>query len=505
MQNERYFYYESNGIYTRKFKYHKHAEDERVFLKFSGAAYAARVFLNRQFIGAHEGASTPFYFEITEHLAEDNRLWVIIENRRRPDRVPMHNTDWFNYGGLYRDVSLFRVPRTMISDYVIQLQPHSQYRKIDVTVQLNGPDEPDSALLQIDELNIRSVISLRNGRGSATIEATPELWTPERPRLYRVHLSCGQDRISEDIGFREIAVQGTDILLNGKKIFLRGISAHEESVKNGKAVTAEEVAETFTIAKELGCNFMRLAHYPHSENAARLADRMGLLLWEEIPVYWSIAFDNPKTYIDAENQLFEMIKRDRNRASVIIWSVGNENADTDSRLAFMKRLAQGARGLDPTRLISAACIVNKVDNIIEDRLVEELDVIGINEYYGWYEPDFSKLPKLFENSHPQKPVLITEFGGDARAGHRGSMDEYFTEDHQRALYRQQIDTLRRIPYVKGMTPWILYDFRCPRRTNPYQDYYNRKGLLSEDKQRRKLAFYVLQDYYREKREEDASS
>jgi len=161
----------------------------------------------------------------------------------------------------------------------------------------------------------------------------------------------------------------------------------------------------------------------------------------------------------------------------------------------MKGLADTAKEEDPTRLVSAACVVNHQINIINDRLGECLDVIGVNEYCGWYTPDFEKLPQLLQNSNPDKPVIITEFGADARSGHRGSITDKGTEDCQAQVYKQQIATLREISYVKGMTPWILFDFRCPRRLSALQGHYNLKGLCSADKKKKKLSFSVLQKFY----------
>ena len=278
-------------------------------------------------------------------------------------------------------------------------------------------------------------------------------------------------------------------------LFLRGISCHEDSVEHGKALTDEERLENIRLAKELGCNFMRVAHYPHSERMSQLADETGLLLWEEIPVYWDIRFDSEDTYSDAENQLRELITRDYNRASVIIWSVGNENDDTDDRLKFMSRLAECAHSIDKTRMVSAACLVNYKKNAIEDRLEQYLDIIGLNEYCGWYTAEWRMLPELFENSDPKKPVIITEFGADAYPGLRGTITDKGTEDCQAYVYERQTETIRKIPYIRGMTPWILHDFRCPRRTSVNQRYYNTKGLLSADKKHRKPAFFVLRDFY----------
>jgi beta-glucuronidase len=168
----------------------------------------------------------------------------------------------------------------------------------------------------------------------------------------------------------------------------------------------------------------------------------------------------------------------------------------------MGRLADLARREDPTRLVSAACLVDGGLNRIADRLAAELDVIGVNEYYGWYDPDFSRLPRLFENSDPDKPVIITEFGADALRGAHGTAEDKGTEECQEAVYKKQVAVLGSIPYVRGMTPWILYDFRCPRRTSHLQRYYNRKGLLDEGKEYRKPAFYVLQAFYQGLREKE---
>ena len=353
------------------------------------------------------------------------------------------------------------------------------------------------AVLTISELGIKQTFRVANGSGEILLEAAPELWSPENPRLYDVELSCCGDEVRDRVGFREIRVDGMDIVLNGKPVFLRGISCHEDSVEHGKALTDEERLENIRAAKELGCNFMRVAHYPHSERMAQLADEMGLLLWEEIPVYWDIHFSSEDTYSDAENQLTELIKRDYNRASVIVWSVGNENPDTDERLKFMGGLARRAHSLDSTRLVSAACLVNTQKNAIEDRLEQYLDVIGLNEYCGWYTAEWSMLPELFRNSDPKKPVIITEFGADALPGHRGTITDKGTEDCQAYVYKKQIENIRCNSYIRGMTPWILHDFRCPRRTSWLQNYYNTKGLLSADKKHKKLAFYVLQAFYKE--------
>lgn len=497
-QSEKFELYDGSMVFTRKFRYEAQNK-EKVLLKIGAANYICRVFLNQEYLGMHRGGSTPAYFDVTGLLQAENRIIIQADSTRRPEQVPTENTDWFNYGGVYRDIELIRLPETYIKRFQIALVSDGAFNKIKVRVRLSEPVNT-AAQLRIDELGLFAEIPVTEGAGEAVLEAHPVLWCPENPKLYTVSLSCAGDEVSDEVGFREIRVQGHDILLNGKSIFLRGISAHEESVPNGKALTDEERLENIRLAKELGCNFMRAAHYPHDERMARLADREGILLWEEIPVYWAIRFTREKTYADARNQLLELIERDWNRASVIIWSVGNENADSDERLAFMKNLADTAHAADENRLVSAACLVSFRENAIADRLAEHLDVIGLNEYFGWYTPDFRLLPQLFENSHPTKPVIVTELGADALPGHHGTITDKGTEECQVYVYEKQVETLRGIDYVRGMTPWILYDFRCPRRTSVIQGYYNRKGLLNPEKTYKKPAFYVLQRYYQELKE-----
>lgn len=491
-----YKLYDGSMIFTRKFLYARQKDDERMILKIGAANYLCRVFLNKKYVGMHRGSSTPCYFDLTDLLKHENRILIQVDSTRRNNQVPALDTDWFNYGGIYRDIELIRVPKVHVKEFKIALEPDSNFRKIRVFVRMSE-EITGTAILTIRELGIEKEIPVLGGRGELLFEAEPEVWSPENPKLYDVELSCEGDEVRDRVGFREIRVKGMDIVLNGKPVFLHGISCHEDSVPNGKGLTDEERIENIRIAKELGCNFMRVAHYPHHERMAQLADELGILLWEEVPVYWNIHFDSEDTYQDAENQLKELIHRDYNRASVIIWSVGNENEDTDLRLQFMGNLAKCAHELDHTRAVSAACLVNFKKNAIEDRLEQYLDIIGLNEYCGWYTADLKTLPALFANSKPQKPVIVTEFGADAHAGLHGTITDKGTEECQAFVYEKQIETIRNIPYIKGMTPWILYDFRCPRRTSVNQKYYNTKGLLSADKKYRKQAFYVLQKFYRE--------
>lgn len=491
-------YFEGTAVYTRKFEYAPHEEGERVFLRLGAAQYRAAVFVNREYKGMHLGGSTPFNVEITGDLEPENRVTIAVDCARNQSHAPMHFTDWFNYGGLYREVEIIRTPSSFIKDYFVRLVPDGEFNKIAIDIEVDNPNSNQVEII-IPELGIDETMALdSNGRGNRVIEAVPELWRPGNPKLYEVEIRHGDDRVTEKIGFREIRVEGREIILNGEAIWLRGISCHEDSVENGKSLSRSEVAENFALARELNCNFMRLAHYPHQEYSAELADELGILLWSEIPVYWGLDFSNQATYRDAANQLAEMVRRDRNRASVVIWSVGNENVDSDERFEFLSKLATDCRSLDDSRLVSAACLTGEENGGVEfiDRLTEKLDVIGFNEYFGWYRTDFETLAAIKADDLPAKPVIITEMGAGAPAGHHGGKDQMWTEEYQDEVYKKQVEIIAGLEPIKGMTPWILHDFRAPFRLNIFQNGYNRKGLLSEDKKHRKLAFHTLRGFYR---------
>ena len=328
-----------------------------------------------------------------------------------------------------------------------------------------------------------------------------ERWTPESPKLYKVAIHAGQDSINELIGFRTIETRGTEILLNGKPVFLRGVSVHAEApYRTGRAWSDKDAETLLGWAKELGCNFVRLAHYPHDETMLRAADRMGLLVWSENPVYWALQFDNPKVLAKAEQQLDEEINTSRNHAAIILWSMANETPNTPARTQFIETLATRARGLDPTRLITAALLVRAQGNtkIVDDPLGQALDVIGINEYIGWYEGHPESADTTQWQIAYQKPVIVSEFGAGAKAGLHGGENERWTEEYQANVYRHQLPMLNKIPQLRGMSPWCLMDFRSPNRPLVgIQDEFNRKGLISDQGQK-KAAFYVLQKAYKDK-------
>jgi beta-glucuronidase len=500
-QRTELFFYEGPVWYRRLFSYHKRAHS-REFVYFGAANYRASVYLNGQKLGDHEGGFTPFNFEVTDQIREgDNFLVVEVNNQRKSENVPGPVTDFWNYGGLTRDVSMIEVPETYIQDYWVQLAKGS-LNEVEGWVKLSGASAPQQVSLEISEAGIKQQITTdAKGYGHFRFAANLKLWSPEDPKLYEVALSAAGDSLRDQIGFRSVESRGARILLNGKPILLRGVSLHEEApFRGGRAFSQEDDRTLLEWAKELGCNFVRLAHYPHNETMIRLADRLGLLVWSEIPVYWETAWDNLSTLQNAQEQLRDVIARDHNRAAVVLWSVANETPVEPARLVFLKSLIDQARMLDSTRLITAALnhFEHPAPNTIAltDPLAESLDVVGLNEYLGWYgkerPEDCDHMQWILPNG---KPLIVSEFGGSAPFGKHGDADTRWTEEYQANLYEHQLNMVKRIPSLAGISPWVLMDFHSPRRLLPgVQDYRNRKGLISDQGQR-KEAFYVLQRFY----------
>jgi beta-glucuronidase len=506
-QNPALRYYDGLVWYQRAFVAMRRT-GERAFLRFGAVNYTARVYLNGTFVGSHEGGFTPFALDVTALLKTgENRVTIGVDSVHTASSLPPPVTDWDIYGGITRSVRLVYVPATFIDDAFVRLAANG---RIAATVRLDGPAAGAQDLrLRIPALGIS--LAGRTGAdgiwsGDIPVPAGLKLWSPESPTLYEVEVSAGADTLRDRVGFRTIAVRGEDILLNGKPIFLRGVSLHEEEIGDNptRAITASAARALLTQAKALNANFVRLAHYPHSEITTRLADEMGLLVWSEIPVYWLVDFANPRTLALARHMLAENILRDRNRASIILWSVGNETPLGDARNAFLSRLADDARALDGTRLVTAALLTDRrvngghVEMAIDDPLIAHLDVMAINTYNGWYGGDtLASLPSIAWTSHAGKPMIFSEFGADALAGfHDPVRRQKFSEEYQAEYYRQTLAMSSNIPFLRGMSPWILKDFRSPRRQHPiYQQGWNRKGLISPTG-RRKLAFAVLAEHYR---------
>jgi beta-glucuronidase len=477
----------------------------RTFLHIGAANYRSHVWVNQKRVCDHEGGYTPFDCEVTAMLHSGSNFVVIaVDSTRLVDGIPSVGIDWFNYGGLTREVSLVTVPQAFIDDYDVHLAhgPAFDAANTQITGYVHMLNAPAGTAVTIDIPEAGAKANAKTdaeGKAPFSVNAAKlVLWSPDSPKLYKVHLTAGEDTLTDDIGFRDIRVDGTRILLNGKAIFLQGANMHSEApVRGGRAWSQQDADTVFGYLKDLHANFVRLAHYPHDERMERTADRDGIMIWSEIPNWQRISFEKPEVYAKALSMLREMIRRDRNKASVILWSVSNETGNNPTRTKFLSDLVAEARKLDSTRLITSALLgprANGNEMMQDDPLCDVLDVIGQNEYVGWYD----MTPEQADSLHwtfPQKPVLMSEFGAEAKFGNHGPIDQRWTEEQQVYVLQHQFNMLAKIPQLRGTIPWILMDFRSPGRNIPrLQDGYNRKGLISE-KGEKKQAFSLVQKVY----------
>lgn len=497
-------YYEGTVWYARRFDAPRQ-DGRRLFLHFGAVSYRCRVYLNGEEIGSHEGGFTPFQIEVTGKLKPaDNFLAVEVNNTRTPDAIPAMAFDWWNYGGITRDVSLVSVPEAFVEDYFIRLDKDSADR-ISADVRLSGAPAGTSVLVEIPELKVRETASA-DERGAAALSfrvKNLKRWSPEDPKLYRVIVSAGRDRVEEMIGFRNVRVEGEDIYLNGAPVFLKSVSFHEEIPQRmGRAFSESDAVMLLSEARALGCNMIRLAHYPQNEYIVRLAEKMGFMLWEEIPVWQGIDFANDATRQKAGRMIREMVGRDRNRCALTFWGVANETQPSEPRNEFLRYLISCCRELDDTRLIVAAFDLVRFDRdrqlfVMDDPFIEALDVVAVNKYMGWYHPWPVTPDRAAWDVARGKPLIISEFGGEALYGQHGAADtaSSWSEEYQEALYRDNLRMFENIPNLRGVSPWILFDFRSPFRFHPTnQEGWNRKGLVS-DRGYRKKAWYLMKAYY----------
>ncbi len=493
------FHYEGVLWYQRDFEYQPKPE-MRTFLHIGAANYRSYVWVNQKKICDHEGGFTPFDCEVTAALHPGKNFAVIaVDSTRIVDGIPGIDTDWYDYGGLTRDVSLVDVPKAFVDDFDVHLKSVTMDGLEGYVHVINAP-EGTPVSIQIPEAGLSATGKTdADGRAAFHIPATKLiLWSPETPKLYKVEIHAGSDQLTDDIGFRDIRVSGTEILLNGKPVFLRGVNAHAEApYRTGRVNSDKDVAAIFGFLKDLNANFVRLCHYPHDERMERMADRKGIMVWSEIPIWQHISYDKPAVYAKAVAMLHEMIRRDRDKASVILWSVANETPDNSTRTEFLTKLVAEAHRIDSTRPVTAALLQPQSPGntkILTDPLAKVLDVVGMNEYIGWYSytPDQAESIRF---EVPQKPIIVSEFGAEAKVGNHGPKDQRWTEEYQLDFYRHNFQMLSNIPQIRGYAPWVLMDFRSPTRNIPrLQDGYNRKGLISEDG-KKKEAFSFIQKIY----------
>jgi len=556
-QKDELFFYQGSIWLFKKFNFN--IDPNKLNHLYIGASnFSTKIFLNGERVGQFNSGYTAFNFDISDYLIDgENVLLVQINANLSENSVPTKKTDWWPYGGLVGDVLIVNTPKIFIENAYVQISD-LQKKQLNFRAKLNLNKNMNIKLI-IDELNLqRSFTTNKNGEIDEFIKfKNIDLWSPDNPKLYNITVKIEGDEIVDQIGFREIKTKGKQIFLNGTPIKFKGISMHAEPIgEKGIAFSRAHFESLVTTSKELNINFIRAAHYPYTRHMAKVCDELGIMLWEEIPVYWNINWTNRQTKEDALNMLSNLVTRDWNRASVVVWSLGNETPFSKDRMTFMNDLKDRLGELDVSRLKSAAIlsgdaqtfsklisIIAKVGlekkdltakeryifeeiikNVpvpvekllpfeinINDPLANELDLIAYNEYFGWYytsffsaqigiresllrEIMFELMPSFIIRSEFNKPIHISEFGAGAKHSFKKT-NQVWSEEYQAKVYLKQLEMLKSNPQVQGISPWILKDFRSMMRPlNNVQDFYNRKGLIDENGNK-KQAFSVLSNFY----------
>lgn len=533
-------------------------------LRFAGLLLRGKVWWNGRFVGEYEGGYTPSYFALPEPETEENHLVVSCDNRLTPDSLPPklkrnHNPGWHTYGGIHRCVTLELLP----ADSVLTLRTMQMAETLRCTVVTQHSagracDDRLRVYLRIgpeDEQPSAEVVALRGGsnvrEGLTTWIAdlpTARLsnWSPDSPRRYAVtitlsHGSTVVDEVTQTGGLRSVRVDGESILLNGKPVFLKGICRHEDHPVLGATQTAHSIEDDLSLVDGLHANYLRLTHYPHDEAEIEAAERRGLLLSEEIPLYqagtgfaaWKQEGESPfrlpvrlfglrqirrrELLAHARRQLLEMIERDRNRPSLLFWGVGNECYTHGNRAgATFAGLARIARRADPSRPVTYVELTYNIP-FFDDRRRgwEGADILSLNSYFGWYYGEADEISPHLERFHRTwggRPLILSEFGAGAAPGRmsgdglwrgeRVQRDRTYSEDYQTKVIERYWQEARQNPWVVGVSPWVFADFyNVWFPTNPVPNF-NLKGILSADR-RPKLAYRALARRYAEYADEES--
>lgn len=518
--------YLGNAWYQTRFDLPWGWEQQRVFLRFSSVSYLAEVWLNGARLGEHEGGHLPFEFDITPHMRrEDNRLVVRVdgaldERRVPPGNVPYHPDDtypepsypnanfgFFPYCGIQQPVFLYTRPAGAISDIkvVTDLREGNGIVRVTVTrsttdmtnvrVALSGFGAEVDKEVETSQESVELVLSVPH----------PALWSPQNPSLYdlTVQLSTGlgvYDEYTLPIGIRTIKVEGNTILLNGEKLSLKGFGRHEDFPVTGRATVGAVVIKDLSLMRWMGANCFRTAGYPVSEEVLNLADRAGWLVIDESPIAGQ-AFAGmglEKRYNLSRQIIKEFVNRDKNHPSVIMWSLAGEpHSRRGASKLFLDRLRKDAMDIDKSRPFTVVSMVG-----LDEAAFDVLDVICVNLHPAWdthpgqIKEGMAEFGEALDKLHEKwdKPMIVTEFSGEAMAGLHALPSEMWSEEYQAEIMASAVQVLRSKPYVVGMLAGPLADFKTPQSSVSPMGL-NLQGIFTRDR-RPKLAAHSLRTLWR---------
>jgi beta-glucuronidase len=521
--------------YARSFCVPAAWQGSRVRLRVGSAVYRAEVWINGHKVGLHDGGHLPFEFDITDHLnwENENQLAISVENELKPTRVPPGNVgggafalmgsypaasyDFFPYAGIHRPVILYSVPQQRIEDVTVTTEIDGSIGRVRVVVEQSGDGGACHLHLKDDASSLETTVEFDGSRAEAIFDvADARLWSPADPHLYQLTVSLIDDglpvdRYRLDIGIRTVEVKGDKILLNGQPIFLKGFGRHEDFAVSGRGLNLPLLVKDYSLLKWIGANSYRTSHYPYSEEEMRMADREGILIIDESPavgLFFESSDADIATRLDlCKTQMRELIARDKNHPSVIMWSVANEPFPPDmmrrfssheplpvdpKTTRFFEELIGLTRDLDPSRLVTLVGIHGTPHD-----WHALTDVVCINRYYGWYsqggqlDQGLAILARELDALHAAlgKPVMICEFGADTIPGAHAEPAELWSEEYQVLMLEGYLDAADARPFMVGMHIWNFADFKTGQG-NRRVGGYNYKGVFTRDR-RPKMAAHML--------------
>lgn len=536
-------YYEDGVWYRKTFTIYENLKNFRAVLKFHSVNYVTDVWINGQYGGWHEGGYTPFAFDITPFIkpGQENLIAVRIDNPpwgSRQDIVPYNLCDWFNYTGIIQDIYIEIVPSFSISR--VDIVPKNLEGDIEVKTILWNPEKKSDELKvfysvyrgNVNNSNILSPCSADIAGSPVTFEGEqersvtfscnsviplksdmkisyPSLWTPQSPSLYllKVTLMSGEKVIDEfftQFGIRTIETEGNKFLLNKVPTFFTSVARHEDHPLYGRAIPEDIIYSDLMLVKDIKAAMMRSAHYPNNPFTYILADRMGIAIIEEIPVWW---FDDPLAWEIQNNKRHiheqmwrEMIFRDYNRPSIFLWSASNECYDYENRKIFIEKIHRELDSLYPDgRLVTQSSAVDRPGPWDPSQFA--VDVPGWTMYYGIFygeDPceDTEKFLRDIQEMHPDRPVLNTEYGRWSREDHsEQDVQNYIFENTFKVLSqegaRKEDGALNENGGLMAVTWWCIFDWY----THTIPEGFQSMGLYQMDRKTEKEVLNLLKDKY----------
>jgi beta-glucuronidase len=526
--------YSGHANYVRDFSVDNFNPDKNeAFLVFDGVLYSSEIYLNGHLVSKRDRGYSPFTVNVTDCLLKSNRIFVLLENMLKADRVPGEIHDWNNDGGIYNSVKLIILPKVYIENFKVETSLKGENAQIKVDVTANSRDSAATLdiVFEIPELGIKKKMKCASGAKVSDSFTVPigkiKLWSPSNPKLYKVTLKTEDEALQDEIGLREIKTSGRDILLNGESIILNGLCVHSEFPGTGRTATEEGIALMIGRFKDLGVNFVRCAHYPYAEIFGRAMDKAGLMWWEEVPVYWLLNMAEPAQTERAVGMLEDAIDRDWNRASVVIWSVSNEccwrNPDKpeENNYPYWFASVKRVRELDNSRLVSCAEACNfaatnrnwspsQADEFMTGKDGEHFRPMHPPEWYNLFDVlagnCYVEKPGMAKDAYPRfarlcaqynKPLMLSEFGCVSLPGAKVADDVMGSEALHAKILRECMDAIEGCDEFKGYCLWSLMDVRVPLHWKWYNEgkCLFRYGLLDENYKEKKI-YKVFKDEVR---------